>query len=405
MSRDYDSIIEFENEHSGLDFKSVQYHKPQHVAFLKDIIAMANADVDGDRLIVIGVKDRPGEKREILPIEDGTFIDAANYQQLVSANVEPQLAIAYEPYQYKGQCVGMLRLLKCDDQPYMMKKKYGTLEVGECFVRKGSHQVRASREDMDRLYESRRKATQFEGSIDVGFWGTGLAQEVTVCTVQGIVLPSEKAADKIRQILAERRHLEKLSIAHRLLSASIPRVSVTPFRQHVPYEERSTETLEKNLADAEEAYRESDMYLLLEQAAFRLNFEIFNRADEYLLDATVQVELPKDDCCFVSECILKKPQSSWVPDLSAINLNIHYPAVECTGDSVRISQHVGDIRHQMRTKAFDEDVRLTLFRVPSSEVVPLTLTLLGKNLPVPIERTLHIKVTKGSPEENAQEDG
>jgi len=406
MAKDYDSIIEYENEHSGLDFKSVQYDKPKHAELLKDVIAMANADIDGERIIIIGVKHEPHGQRKIVPIQDAEFVDAANYQQLIRENVEPELPISYEPYRYKGQLLGVLRLLHCEDQPYILKKDFGTLRRGDCFVRKGCHQARAGRGDLDRLYESRRKTMKFAGSIKIGFWDTEYSQEITVSPVAAAERPSQRAAETIRRILAEKKRLRERLRKNGLLTRELVQGLSDWSFGNVPYENRSIETLEKNLANVEETYREDDIYELLEVLAFRLNFELFNEGDEYLEDATAVVEIPKDDSFFVSDRIIEEPQGDYllprIPVAPALYLN--YPTVERVGERIRISQHIGDIKHQMRAQVFDEDVRLTLFRVPDSGEVSLTFRLFGRNLPVPIERKLRIRVKEEVTEPDAPAD-
>jgi hypothetical protein len=42
-----DDLIKFENENTSVDFKATQYFKPVHEHLVKDLLAMANADVEG----------------------------------------------------------------------------------------------------------------------------------------------------------------------------------------------------------------------------------------------------------------------------------------------------------------------------------------------------------------------
>jgi hypothetical protein len=44
-------LIEYESENTGLEFKAVQYSKAMHEEFLRDVIAMANAKWQGQRLL------------------------------------------------------------------------------------------------------------------------------------------------------------------------------------------------------------------------------------------------------------------------------------------------------------------------------------------------------------------
>ena len=85
----YDDIIDFENESTRLDFKAIQYDGKNHEALLKDVMSMANADVEGEKLIVVGVNHKANGERDIVGIEKEKFIDSLNYQQLIRKNIEP----------------------------------------------------------------------------------------------------------------------------------------------------------------------------------------------------------------------------------------------------------------------------------------------------------------------------
>lgn len=52
-------LIQYENEKTGLDFKAVMYKADKFDDLLKDIMAMANASLEEDRYIVVGVKHHP----------------------------------------------------------------------------------------------------------------------------------------------------------------------------------------------------------------------------------------------------------------------------------------------------------------------------------------------------------
>ena len=60
----FDDLIKYENENTCLDFKAIQYEKSQYEELIKDIMSMANADVENDRYIIIGVKHKPSGDRK-----------------------------------------------------------------------------------------------------------------------------------------------------------------------------------------------------------------------------------------------------------------------------------------------------------------------------------------------------
>lgn len=76
-------LIEFGYECDYLDFKERQYNRDKNMDLIVDIMAMANSRHNGDKFIIVGVKDRP-EGKEIKGIEPKDFIDSSNYTQINS---------------------------------------------------------------------------------------------------------------------------------------------------------------------------------------------------------------------------------------------------------------------------------------------------------------------------------
>jgi len=63
-----DDLIKYENEHSGLDFKAIQYTREKYEDFIKDIMSMANSDMGEEGYIIIGVKLRNSTERDFLEL-------------------------------------------------------------------------------------------------------------------------------------------------------------------------------------------------------------------------------------------------------------------------------------------------------------------------------------------------
>jgi len=144
-------LIQFGYECDYLDFKEKQYSKDKATDFITDIMAMANSRHDGDKFIIVGVKDRP-EGKELKGIVPEDFIDSSNYKQLILSNIEPDIQFDYFKYEYKGSVLGVFRIYNTDNKPYMLKKKYERLNEGLCLIRKGSMNAIAKRSDFDYMY-------------------------------------------------------------------------------------------------------------------------------------------------------------------------------------------------------------------------------------------------------------
>lgn len=145
-----------QTEHEGLDFKKGLYVKQSYEELLKDVLAMANAKIKGSRYIIFGVKENAQQLKEIFEITNS--VDAATYQQIILENIEPQLVCHLIYVNYQEKRIAVLEIPEPNEQPYLLKKKYGTLHKGFCYVRKGSKNEYATKADFDYYY----KQGQFE---------------------------------------------------------------------------------------------------------------------------------------------------------------------------------------------------------------------------------------------------
>ena len=391
-----DDIIKTEKEYTGLDFKRVQYSKEihgekTHEDLIKDIMSMANADIEGDRYIVIGVIYKNSNDRELKGINKDEFIDSAAYQELIRENIEPQIIFDYFKHEVDGIYFGIFKITQCDDQPYMMKKDFRNLRKGECLIRKGDSQSRLIRADFDRIIDKIITKKNFNGKVKIYFSNYAKDQEITLSTakdIQLMQLPSERAATKIREILKRKK-----SSPNQIRYPALPSL----FGHSIPYEDRSIEELEKNLRDVKENYRADDYYEFFELRSHKLNITIMNDGDEYIKDASLQIDINKRDGLFIPEKIYKEPKDS---PIFEPNLDFgRYPEVEDRGSFIRIynSSMVGrlgkwDIKHQIPDEAFLEPVRFLLSKNLAGQVIQLKCKLCGENLKDPFETILKINV-------------
>ncbi|WP_249529589.1 ATP-binding protein [Paenibacillus brevis] len=144
-------LVEYGYECEYLDFKEKQYAKDKTTDLIADIMAMANSRYDGEKFIIVGVKDRP-EGKEIKGINPEEFIDSSNYKQVILSNIEPEIQFDYFKFDYRGLVLGVFWIYSTDNKQYMLKKKYDRLNEGLCLIRKGSMNALAKRSDFDYMY-------------------------------------------------------------------------------------------------------------------------------------------------------------------------------------------------------------------------------------------------------------
>lgn len=399
-----DELIEYENEHSGLDFKAIQYTREKYENFIKDIMSMANADIGEEGYIIIGVKLRNSTERDILGISKEDFIDSATYQQIISENIEPDINIEYTAYLFESKYLGILKISQCNDQPYMMKKDFGKLKRGDCFIRKGSFQPKMTRQDFDRIMAKKISEKKFEGKVNIYFSGYA-HQEITLSTAQDVELSSKREADKLQNLINEEKD-KQLLIAIQNSDANIYGTSLS-HPLSTPKEERRIEGLERDLKNVKNRYKDDDLYEFYELRSHKLNITIMNEGTEYIEDALMQIDIDKADGLTILEKIYYPPnyerdklyskKNHYNDNFLIGGLGLSYPRVEDRGTYIRIHNGGGlmkkwDIKHQIPEEAFWEPVRFLFLKDLAGHTVQLKCKLFGKNLEKPIETILRINV-------------
>lgn len=156
--------IENEYENEFLDFKLNPYNWNEQSSksdFLIDVISLSNSSTEKDRYIILGVKIKSNGERIIKGINTNDLVDSAEYQQIVTENIEPTLSVEVKIITNSvGLKFGIIKIFNCNNKPYLLKKKYGNLEPGFIKVRKGSRNSNISRYILDEMYESKNAKTE-----------------------------------------------------------------------------------------------------------------------------------------------------------------------------------------------------------------------------------------------------
>jgi len=334
-----EDIIKYNNENAGLDFKAIQYTKDKYPSLLKDIIAMANADYKDNRFIIVGIKHLPSGEKKPISIEKKDFIDSSTYQQLINENIESDINLSYESYLYNdNSTLGIFCLSDCNKQPYMLKKDYGNLKKGDCFIRKGSHQIKATRADFERMYEER---DPFIDKIKIFFKDTKVKTiKVSSIDRKNIILKSDRQIKKIEDIIK----IKKLK--NNIIEKKLP-MKISLNGLHTPLENRNIEELNKMLKTAKDTYREDDLYEYQEEYTYKLNFDIFNSSIKYIEDASIIITIAKSDNYFILDIPIEKPSNTFDALSNSMHrlTYINYPNVDNVNNNFIISTNIGDIKH------------------------------------------------------------
>jgi hypothetical protein len=392
-----DHILEYEHEHTSLDFKLEEYGKHKKNELIKDVMAMANASVAGDRLIIIGMKPN-ADDRGIVGIN--TISDPATIQQVIIDNIEPEIHLDYMAHSYQGKKLGVIRIYDCESKPYLMKKDFqsdkNVLKRGEGFVRLGTTQTRLYRSILEQIYKERYEKRRFSGDLLVSFHKDQAVNELIVypADVSQNDLPSFNQQAKIEKVIFQKeKELKQLQATgmpydeNHLSMASITINSMANLRgAWVDYEHRSLSTLRRNLKNVSKNYHDEDYYYLLEENSEKLTLYLKNIAPDNLQLAKVVLRIAKKDGLLLAKNLPRNP------DARPPYINFNYPEVEESDEYYEIRKDLGDVQPQLSRKIFEVPLRICILPKLSGSIIPLVINFYAKNLAVPIEKELHITV-------------
>lgn len=262
----------------------------------------------------------------------------------------------------------------------------------ESFVRKGSYQTRLVRKDIDRIFNNKVSNYSFDNKVRIflecdGKRVTSLREAVE------LTLPSEDAEKEIRQIIALKESEDYIAQSMRRLGAFGGLSNYAdPFSSS--YADRDVHTLKKNLAELAQDYQEDDGYTLFEEHSSMVNFHIFNEADRYIEDASVELTIHGDFVFLVANKIYNKPRQSYLsmPNIPTWEESNYPRVVELNNEKCSVYSSIGQIRHNLESQMLDVPLRIHLPNGSCGKNLIVDFKVYGKNLPIPIGYSLKIEI-------------
>jgi hypothetical protein len=197
---------------------------------------------------VFGVEAMPGSSERKVPgIPE--LPNTHMWQQLVREYVEPEIKIEYRTELLADRKVGVLVIPPCAQQPYVLKRTFGSLERG-CAPSSVAARLRDRllREDLEIIYARRYDyATRFAG-LRVGFTAAEPVEVLALQRQRETALPSYEQSSKLRELIEARGYADQLSASGD--SGIVRMVHVRVFGPDVPYESKSLEQLRRELEGA-----------------------------------------------------------------------------------------------------------------------------------------------------------
>jgi hypothetical protein len=371
---------------SGVHFRDRAYGADGIRRFLRDVMAVANASVEGPRYILTGVSiDEKGNK-QTRTIDREDFSGKPSYQSLVADYIEPPLKVKYQPVTVGGKRVGVYEIDGCKDKPYMMRIDYSeTLRRGDAYMRVDDSTVKLGRRQLQDLFETRFHEAVSHESIEIGFPGDIIHKDLRLPTADLSRLPSAIAAGKLKQMLdvrAKFRNTGSTTVMARLTHARL-------FGSDSPYEHRGSDELLKDMADIRKKHKLEDEYFLYEEHVQKLQLVVYNQGDESIENGSVSLVLPNHNSLYVASRLPKlKKEDRWIERGPAEKAS--YPAVNLKDDSIHVSSTLGEISTDAPVQVFETPLRLCVGQELRGRKIGIRYSVYGSNLRKPAKGRLKL---------------
>lgn len=366
-------------------FRERAYGELERKGFLREILGLANALVDGPRYLIMGVRGDGPDDRVFVGISEAELSEARElYRVELSRFIEPPLEIDLESLELDGVTVAILALNDCVAPPYLLQENVSnSMREGSGWIRRATGLSRLRREDLQQLFEKATPSPAGTSTILVGFAGEELLEEVTLAVLDLDELPSRVAGEQVRKLIEAKRSFQDL--AGRTTAKIEHLEQARDFGGTQPHQYFSENTLKRRSIEIEDQHRVADDYYQYEIRTHYVDVSLANTGAVDLLDAVLTLSIPHLDGLGVSEYIRVAPgHEKERPE--------GYPTVKTGERTIRVESTIESVPRGSTVSAFSEPLRVWVRAPLAGRTVPVDYALNAASLEEPVVGTLRIHV-------------
>ncbi len=371
---------------TGVQLRKEKYGSGNIRSFLRDVLAMANAPVEGPRYIIVGADIDSRGGKTVHSIDADDFSGKPSYQSLANEFIEPAIRIRYKPVTIDGKRLGVFEIGDSQDRPYMMRIDYSEkLRRGDAYIRSKNGAMKMGRRQLAELFESKFRDSVSASDIEIGFPGEIIHKDLSLNSCDLSQLPSAEASQKLNQLIEIRnrsRNSGSTTVMARLTHARL-------YGADDPYVDRSPDELMREMQELRIKYRDEDNHFLYESRAERVQLVVYNQGQEPILDASLSLIMPNHNEFYVANTLPRVPRKNGFADRTPDEIAA-YPSVSLKDDSVQITSKIGDIPVGEPIDAFVSPLRLCVGKVLQGKRFGVRYSLHGQNLRAPAKGKLRI---------------
>ena len=372
----------------GVQFRRKPYGSSGIRRFLRDVIAIANADVEGSRYIIVGADFDASGKKRLTAVSSNDFCGKPAYRDLVIEFVEPEIRLQYEPVVIDGKRLGVFEIGDCQDQPYMMRIDHSQkLRRGDAYQRVDNTPIKMGRRRLQDMFERQFRDSVSPEQIEIGFPGEIIHKRLEIQTTDLDQMPSAVARVKMKELL----DIQSRSKGTGSTTGVIRLAHARLFGCDDPYETWTPAKLMEEMSNIETKHEFDDLHFLFEENAQELQLVVYNQGEEPIREASLSIVLPNHSAFHVANELPRLPRDGEYVERKKDEQSA-YPSVRLKNGSVHVSNAVGEIPAGKSANVFRVPLRICVGSDLKGRKLGLQYALFGTNLKKPAKGKLRLIV-------------
>jgi hypothetical protein len=355
------------------------FRKLDQEELVKEVIGLANADVDCPRNILFGINAGTIEGSGIVGIAESAMADLKKAHRLLSALIEPVLHLAFIYDRINGKLVGTLEIDGCDEGPFVVGQDFSeNLSRGQCWIREGRQIRVVDPTDLAQFsrYEAAKQPTMATEKpvITVGF------NDDLDCELLEMPVPdtSDPPFAQDKRKIKQRLNLKKeIKDNVSTVTPQISHLVLAPNHDPVAEsDEYDTDTQTDLFRETGVLVDNAENYYYLEEKALKLNLIVCNKGNEGIEGVSIELGIPQVADFDVADQLYLSPfdkRSSY--DVKKQG----YPKVVHRDGAIMVSSSLGDLAPDRPVAAFKCELRLAVGPRMTGRKVAILYELRGQN--------------------------
>ncbi len=346
------------------------FRVPDQEELVKEVIGLANADVDGPRYILFGVNAGAMEGGGAVGIDESAMAELKKAHRLISALIEPVVHLAFIYDKVNGKLVGALEIDGCDEGPYVVGKNFSeNLSIGQCWIREGRELRAVGHTDIAPANKPKEddKPTELTDPppITVGFNDQPESKllEMPIPDTSNPPFAGEK--QKVKEPLSLKKAIRD----------TIETVTTQILRLRPGYEPDLADETD-DVRETKTLFADSDNHYYFEEKALKLHLAVLNEGTESIKDVSIELGFPRlPDFEVVDRLYLSPFDKRSNHEMK----NLGYPEVERRDDAIMVRNTLCTLSPGNTEQVFRTPLRMAVGPRMQKKKIAIHYTLRWQN--------------------------